>query len=91
VPTTDPTQAFVQDTLRGSYFQNLPDATTLVLDAYGNYTRRVARYAAELDLTGGYSFETSTGNNAQFTVNGLGSNALGTSGIPSATRVFTPP
>jgi iron complex outermembrane receptor protein len=81
----------VADTLRGSYFQNLPDATTLVLDAFGNYTSRVNAIAADVDVTGGYSFETFRGNNASFTAIGLGSNALGTGGIPSATRVFTPP
>jgi iron complex outermembrane receptor protein len=91
-PTTDPGQAFQVDTLRGSYTQNLPDATTLVLDAFGNYTRRINQFAADLDVTGGYSYETSRGNNASFTALGLGSNALGTSSIPSATRlIITPP
>jgi iron complex outermembrane receptor protein len=68
-----------------------PDATTLVLDAFGNYTRRVNAIGADLDVTGGYSYETSTGNNASFTALGLGSDALGTSGIPAANRVLTPP
>jgi iron complex outermembrane receptor protein len=62
-----------------------------VLDAFGNYTRRVNAIGADLDVTGGYSYETSTGNNASFTALGLGSDALGTSGIPAANRVLTPP
>jgi iron complex outermembrane receptor protein len=90
-PRSDPSQAFVADTSRGRYYQNLPDATTLVLDAFGNYTRRVNAIGADLDVTGGYSYETSTGNNASFTALGLGSDALGTSGIPAANRVLTPP
>lgn len=83
-PTTDPGQAFVTDTLRGSFFQGLPDATTLVLDAFSNYVRSVDAIGAELDLTAGYSFETFRGNNASFSVAGLGSDALTTAGIPSA-------
>jgi iron complex outermembrane receptor protein len=90
IPTTDPTQAFQIDSLRGSYFQNLPEATTLVLDAFSNYATRVDRFAADLDVTGGYSFETFRGNNAQFNSIGLSSNALGTGGIPDARRTFTP-
>ncbi|GJG88026.1 SusC/RagA family TonB-linked outer membrane protein [Gemmatimonadetes bacterium T265] len=89
-PTTDPTQRFVIDSLQGSYFQNLPEATTLVLDAYSNYVHRLESARADLDLTAGYSYETFRGNNAQFTSIGLSTNALGTGGIPSATRTFTP-
>ena len=88
--TGDPTQRFVVDSLRGSFFQNLPDATTLVLDAYSNYVHRLEAARADLDLTAGYSFETFRGNNAQFTSIGLSTNALGAGGIPSATRTFTP-
>jgi TonB-dependent starch-binding outer membrane protein SusC len=84
-PTTDPAQLFVTDTLRGNFFQNLPDATTLVLDAYGSYNRQSARFGGvDVDLTGGYSYETFRGDNASFTASGLGSNALGIAGIPSA-------
>ena len=88
--TSDPTQRFVVDSLRGSFFQNLPDATTLVLDAYGNYVHRLEAARADLDLTAGYSYETFRGNNAQFLSIGLSTNALGGGGIPSATRTFTP-
>ena len=90
IPTTDPTQRFTADTLRGSFYQNLPDQTTLVLDAYGNYVHRVEAYKADLDLTGGYSFETFRGNYANFTAIGLTSNALGTGGIPAANRILQP-
>lgn len=90
-PTYDPTQRFQNDTLKGSYYQNLPDATTLVLDAFGNYTTRVDRFGgADVDVTAGYSYETFRGNNASFTANGLSTNALGTGGIPSATQRLLP-
>lgn len=84
VPTTDPGESFTIDTLRGSFYQNLPDATTLVMDAFANYVHRVERVGTDVDLTGGYSYETFRGNNASFSVNGLGSNALTVGGIPSA-------
>jgi TonB-linked SusC/RagA family outer membrane protein len=83
-PTTDPGQAFVVDTLRGNFYENLPDATTLVLDAFSNYVRRIDRYRADVDLTGGYSYETFRGNYTSFSVSGLGSDALTIAGIPSA-------
>jgi iron complex outermembrane receptor protein len=84
-PTTDPGQAFVTDTLRGNFYQNLPDATTLVLDAFSNYVRHVdAIGGTDVDLTAGYSYETFQGDNASFSVSGLGSNALTVGGIPSA-------
>jgi TonB-dependent starch-binding outer membrane protein SusC len=83
-PTTDPGQAFVTDTLRGNFSQNLPDATTLVLDAFTNYVQRLDELSADLDLTAGYSYETFRGNNASFSAAGLGSNALTIAGIPSA-------
>ena len=86
-PTYDPTQRFQNDTLKGTFYQNLPDQTTLVLDAFGNYTTRVDRLGgADVDVTGGYSFETFRGDYSSFTVTGLSSNALGTGGVPLATR-----
>lgn len=91
IPTTDPGEAFNADTLRGSFYQNVPNATTLVLDAYGSYTTRVDRLGgADVDLTGGYSYETFRGNNASFTALGLSTNALGSGGIQGATRTLTP-
>ncbi len=90
VPTSDPTQRFTADTLKGSYYQNLPDQTTLVLDAYGNYVHRLDAYKADLDLTAGYSYETFRGNYANFTALGLSSNALGAGGIPAANRILQP-
>ena len=90
-PTFDPQQAFNTDTLRGTFYQNLPDATTLVLDAFSNYVREYERFGGlNVDLTGGYSFETFRGNNASYRVNGLASNALGTGGLPAARQIVPP-
>jgi iron complex outermembrane receptor protein len=84
-PTTAPQEAFNQDTLRGRFYQNLPDATTLVLDTYGNYTTRVDRFGgADVDVTAGYSYETFRGNNSSFTARGLTSNAPGVNGLAGA-------
>lgn len=81
-PSTARTQQ--RATYKGFFTNNLPDATTLVLDTYGNYTHHLASYATDVDVTGGYSFETFRGNNSTYSVQGLSTNLLGDGGVDPA-------
>lgn len=85
-PTFAPGQNFQVDSLRGGLTTNLPNSTTLVFDAFSNYVRQLDAFDASLDLTAGFSYETARGNNSQFSVNGLNTNALGTAGLAAAVR-----
>lgn len=55
-----------------------------LLDAYLHYGYRLENLAADLDFTGGYSYEDTNGEFPYFEAQGLSFDYLGTSGIPSA-------
>ena len=61
-----------------------PTETTALIDAFGNYTRRLEGLNSDLDLTGGYSYEQGRGDRPYFYARGLSTDLLGPNGVPTA-------
>ena len=58
-----------------------------VFEAYLNYQSTLNYLPGNVDLTGGYSYNTSHGDYPWFRVSGLATNLLGENGIPTGTTV----
>jgi TonB-linked SusC/RagA family outer membrane protein len=61
-----------------------PRETTAIIDAFGNYTGRLASLNADFDATAGYSYEQRNRDVPFLQGRGLVVNALGTSGLADA-------
>ncbi|MFW6205681.1 MAG: SusC/RagA family TonB-linked outer membrane protein [Gemmatimonadota bacterium] len=73
-----------QDTLAG-YVSNANNTQyTRLLDAFVNYSSRLAAYETDIDITAGYSYEDSRAEYPFFEAWGLEFDYLGTDGIPSS-------
>jgi iron complex outermembrane receptor protein len=82
-PTTLHSQ--VSSSTPGSVYRSNPSEQTGVVDAFLNYTNRFGK--SEIDATGGYSYEETSGQYTSFTARGLSSNLLGDNGVPNAMEV----
>ena len=61
-----------------------PSETAGLLEAFANYTTRLAALNSDVDATAGYSYESSRGDRPYFYARGLSTDLLGTNGIPTA-------
>jgi iron complex outermembrane receptor protein len=68
----------------GTVNRSNPRETTGIIDAFGNYTGRLARLNTDFDATAGYSYEQRNGDYPFLQGRGLAVNALGTSGLADA-------
>ena len=68
----------------GNFFRNSPAQQNVILDAYATYRRELNDYSSNFDLTVGYSGERFRGDYGSFRAESLGSNLLGTGGLPFA-------
>ncbi len=83
-PSTQRNQAV--SSFPGNFYRRTPNETHTVLDAFSNYTRSLASYNTVVDVTAGYSYEDFNFDEQVATAQGLSSNLLGTSGIPTASQ-----
>lgn len=82
-------RAQIENPPAGVVNRSNPTEVTAIVDAYLNYDRHVDALGGRMDVTGGYSYETSTGDYPFFQARGLSSDLLGPSGIPSAQEQVT--
>ena len=68
----------------GNINRNSPGQLSTVLDAYANYKRDFDTYGSNIDITAGWSGERFRGDYESFYAESLGTNLLGTGGIPFA-------
>jgi len=68
----------------GTVNRSNPRETTGIIDAFGNYTGRLAALNSDIDATAGYSYEKRNGDYPYLQGRGLLVNALGTSGLADA-------
>jgi TonB-linked SusC/RagA family outer membrane protein len=68
----------------GTVNRSNPRETTAVIDAFGNYTGRLAFMNSDVDATAGYSYERREGDYPFLQGRGLLVNALGTAGLADA-------
>ena len=74
----------------GNFQRYNPSQINSLLDTYGNYVRDLTMFGgSNIDLTGGYSYESSRADYPSIIADSLGSDLLGTSGVPTAGR-YTP-
>ncbi|MFI5214014.1 MAG: SusC/RagA family TonB-linked outer membrane protein, partial [Gemmatimonadales bacterium] len=64
-----------------------PSLLNTTFEAFLNYVAPLRFMSGNIDLTGGYSYAQSNGSYQNYLANGLGTSALGTSGLPPATTV----
>ncbi len=81
----EPSTLKSQSVTGGTFFRNSPSQTNTLLDLYGTYTRQLLQLESEIDFTAGYSYGYSAGDYPRFRAQGLTSDLLGPSGIPTAT------
>ena len=84
-PTTLHSQ--VNSSTPGSVYRFEPNEQTGVLDAFLTYNNRIGK-SSEIEATGGYSYETTSGRYTAFTARGLSSNLLQNDGVPTAIEVL---
>lgn len=68
----------------GTVNRSNPRETTGIIDAFGNYTGRLASLNSDIDATAGYSYERRNGDYPYLQGRGLVVNSLGTSGLADA-------
>jgi TonB-linked SusC/RagA family outer membrane protein len=73
----------------GQISRSTPDENTGVIDAFANYTSRIARWNSDIDATAGYSYESTHAESPFFQARGLSTDLLGPNGVPSAQEVVS--
>ncbi|HEX7090848.1 MAG TPA: SusC/RagA family TonB-linked outer membrane protein [Longimicrobiales bacterium] len=74
----------VEQGIGGQVNRENPTQVSTLLEAFANYTTRLERYGAEVDLTAGYTYEESRGDYPSFLAQGLSFDLLGPNGVPAA-------
>lgn len=77
-------QSQLEQGLGGTVNRQNPSVTSTVLEAYLNYATPVGGLGGTVDVTGGYSYESSRGDSASFLAQGLSTDLLGPDGVPAA-------
>jgi len=78
------TQEDIESGRGGRFSRNQPRTVNTVLEVFGNYARRLDGLKSDVDVTAGYTYEESNGDNPSFFAERLSSNLLGSNGIPGA-------
>ncbi len=74
------------ETGRGGRFnRSNPRQVNTLLEVFSNYQRRVESLASDMDFTVGYTYEDRSGDFPSFYAEGLSSDLLGQSGVPTST------
>ncbi|MHB1263908.1 MAG: SusC/RagA family TonB-linked outer membrane protein [Gemmatimonadaceae bacterium] len=82
--TPSTAQSEVESSNGGSFNRWNPSEQKTLLEVFGDYSRRIASYATDLDVTAGYSWEAQNGDFPNFYATGLSSDLLGLNGVPAA-------
>lgn len=83
-PSTAQSQIEGSANTRGNFFRDIPEQQSTILDAYATYDRDLGWLGSSVDVTAGYSTERFRGDYPIIYAEGLSTDLLGQSGVPSA-------
>ena len=77
-------QGQVENSQGGTFTRNNPSQLDLLLETFGNYTRRLESLRSDVDVTAGYTYEQVSYDSTRAFAQGLSTDLLGPNGIPGA-------
>ena len=83
-PSTAQSQVEGSADTRGNFFRDIPEQQSTIVDAFATYDRDLGWMGSSVDVTAGYSAERFRGDYPIIYAEGLSTDLLGPSGVPSA-------